>query len=78
MEPINQVALQHNQYFLVFQNQGHNNGFSQMWRLKNNLECCESKLLDLLWCVPQTLLGTQIMQNWNVSLIDYLISLDFE
>ncbi len=55
MEPINQVALQHHQYILVFgkfQNQGHNNGFSQMWRMENNLECYESKLLDLLRCVP--------------------------
>jgi hypothetical protein len=40
MEFINQVALQHNQYFLVFrkfQNQGHNNGFSQMSRMKKIL-----------------------------------------
>jgi hypothetical protein len=37
IEPINQVALQHEQYFLVFgkfQNQGCNNGFSEMCRMK--------------------------------------------
>jgi hypothetical protein len=55
IEPINQITLQHEQYFLVFgkfQNQGRNNGFSEMCRMKNNLECNEFRLLYLLWCVP--------------------------